>query len=89
MVNSIEEETEILFIFKDCLWVFLEFAEVDDFGVNGIKDLAEMDAICKLFKLFDFDLSEKASTLVTSLSQLMSSALEGRLNIIIKQLYSH
>ena len=88
MVNSIEEETEILFIFKDGLWFFLEFGEVDNFGVNSIEDLAEMDAISKLFKLFDIGLSNKASTLVISLSQLMSSAREGRLNNI-KQLYSH
>jgi hypothetical protein len=88
LVNSIEEETEILFIFKDGLGVFLEFGEVDNFGVNSIKDLAEMDAICKLFKLVDFGLNDKTSTLVISLSQLMSSAREGRLNNI-KQLYSH
>ena len=45
MVDSIEKETEILLIFKGGFRVFLELCEVDNFGVNGVKDLAEMDAI--------------------------------------------
>ena len=63
---------EILLILNDGFGVFLEFGEVDSFWVNRDKDLAEMDALCKLFEVFDLGLSEKASTLVISLSQLMS-----------------
>ena len=87
MTNGVEENTEILFFFKASFGIFLELVEVDNFGVNDVKDLAELDCIGELFELLDFSLNKKAGTLVRSETQVRSSALEGRLANIKNLIY--
>lgn len=56
MVDSVEEESEVFFFFEGDFGVFFEFVEVDDFGVDFVKDFAELYAIRELFDSFDIGL---------------------------------
>lgn len=87
LVDGIEEDTEILFFFEGDLGIFLEFVEVKTFGVDQVKDLAELDTVWQLLDPLDFSLSKKGGTLVRSETQVRSSALEGRLTNIKKLIY--
>jgi len=45
VVYGIEEQAKILFLFEGNLGISFEFVQVDEFGVNFVKDLTKLNAI--------------------------------------------
>jgi len=45
LTYGVEKKAEVLFFFESILDISLELVEMDDFGVDDVKDLAELHGI--------------------------------------------